>query len=368
MQHYRQPMTRLARHSGSAAVLTIGLVGCAGGDQIKPRVPYDSNAVVSASSALPLDSSAKEVLREQVLTYLQQMAADTYAGYRANAIEALQADADAGEAVARSGILDSNLGVRFVSTMAIGQHQYSDAAPLVHALLNDSDDSVRAAAIFALKRNGFAADLGPLAAMLKDPSLRTRANAALVLGELGDSSAVPMLQEALGYPNPRATIAELHLAELQIAEAMVRLGDDTALPRIRTQLYSRDPSRGEVVALAVTILGRLKDQQSKGEFVKLVAMWREFRNSAEVRLAAMAALAQLGDPPPLELVMEYLDPTTSSQYPVGVRVQAVNTLGHISSPEAIAQIATSFHQSREEFVRLQAGAWLLRHLGRDDEP
>jgi len=348
--------------SFGACVLSVALIGCTGGGS-SVTAP-EGGASVDRAPALPaLSADDRAALRAEALSYLQKMAADPYAGYRANAIEALQADPASGEAAARQGILDQNLGVRFVSAMAIGQHAYAGAAPLTHALLNDPDESVRAAAILALKRNGFDANLGPLADMLRSPSIRTRANAALVLGELGDTSAIPMLQEALGLPNPRATLAELHLVELQIAEAMVKLGADDALDRIRTQLYSRDPARGEVVVLAVNILGRLKDQQSKGEFVKLVAMWKKYRNSAEIRLAALTALSQLGDPPTPDMILEYLDPASASQYPVGVRVQAVNALGSIGTPEALTHVASIFRTSREEFVRLQAAAWVLRLTG-----
>ncbi len=309
------------------------------------------------------DIQEQRQLRRDAAEYLNQMRKDEYALYRANAVEALQSDPKLGEVAAREGIEDANLGVRFVAAMAIGQHQYSAAAPLVHALLRDESASVRAAAAFALKRNGTNVNLGLLAEMLKGDDPRAAGNAALVLGEIGDASALPLLRESIDFHSPRTTAQQQRIVQLQVAEAMAKLGDPFAIPRIRSELYSRQPEHGEIMALAASMLGSLGATRTIGDLRNIVAMWRQYRHSAEVRLAALTSLAQLGDPQPIELVLEYLGSTyrdrTNSSF-IAIQSQAAHALGEYPASEALPHLARVFDSSGEPLIRLQAAASILR--------
>lgn len=339
----------------AAAAGALALVGCGAGTATPP--PAGSYA------ALATDLAEQAQLRADAVTFLNQMRKHEYALYRANAIEALAGEARHGETAAREGVEDSNLGVRFVAAMAIGQQRYSAAAPLVHALLSDESPSVRAAAAFALTRNGLNVNLGPLAQMLKGEDAQAAGNAALVLGEIGDASALPLLREAIEFRSPRATPQQQRLVQLQIAEAMAKLGDPFAVARIRAELYSRRPEHGEVMALAATMLGRLGAARTIGDLRNIVAMWKQYRHSAEVRLAALASLAQLGDPQPIELVLEYLGPgfrdRTNPAF-FAVQSQAAYALGQYPADEALPHLARVFDSSGEDAVRIQAAAAILR--------
>ena len=351
-----------ARRGWIGACLALSLSGCG---------PHTSIPELAPGYALiGTDAKEQRELRADAAAYLEEMRHDGYALYRANAIEALQADPMMGEVAAREGIEDPNLAVRFVSAMAIGQHQYAAAAPLVHALLNDDSPSVRAAAAFALSRNGFEVDLGLLAEMLRGDDPRAAGNAALVLGELGNPSALPLLRASIEFRSPRVSTQQQRIVQLQIAESMAKLGDPFAIPRIRAELYSRQPEHGEVMALAASMLGTLHATQTIGDLRNIVAMWKQYRHSAEVRLAALTSLAQLAETQPIDLVLEYLGPSyrdrTNSSF-IAIQSQAAHALGEYPPHEALPQLARVFDSSVEPLIRLQAAASILR-LTPDLEP
>lgn len=338
-------------------IVAIALTGCSQSAQ--------HGLSIDAPGSPPAFSGADDrgVLADEARTYLVDMTEHTFAGYRANAIEGLRAAPFVGEEAARRGLIDPNLGVRFVAAMSVGMNGYKASAPLAHELITDLDLSVRAAAMFALKKNGFDVDLSPLADMLRSKDMRHRSNAALVLGELGDPAATQMLRDALTYDGGLASIQQLKIAQLQIAEALVKVGDTDALSRIRAHLYVRNPSEGEVTALAASIMGRLGAKRYVADLKNTVAMWQEFKNSAEIRLAAMASLAQLGYPPELEMVLEYLGPEwqdPTNPVAISVRAQAAYTLGEIGEAGLPTLASLLRDESNDPMIRLQAAAAVLR--------
>jgi len=353
---------------GFLMILLVGLLcGCEtvpGSTSVKSTFQPDAVYLPAA-----MDTAYQSQLRAEAVGYLLGMTENEYAGYRANAIEALQAEPTIGEEVARIGLMDDNAGVRFASAMVIGRMEYGASAPLAHALINDENDSVRAAAIFALVRNGYQIDLSPLAEMLESSDSRTRANAALVIGELGDPTAVSLLRDTITLDNPRAPLAAQRIFQLQVAEALVKLGDMDSISRIRAPLYSRDPDDGEITAFAAAILGRIGDHRSKHDLVKLVAMWKQYRNSAEVRLAAMASLAQLGEPPDVDLVTEYLGPTYQDAEDLrmrSIRAQAVYTLGQIGTPSVLPHLAHLFYLEPDDLVKIPTATAVLQIVSHEN--
>jgi len=323
-----------------------------------------NTAIPTAYANVGRDQGLQRVLRADAVAFLQSIATSTYAGYRANAIEALADEPVLGESAARTGLLDENEGVRFTSAMVIGLKRYKDSAPLVHALLKDESESVRAAAIFALARNGYEANITVLGEYLRSPDLSVRSNAALAIGELGDSSAVEMLREALTETNPRATVSQQRLSDLQVAEAMAKLGDDAALSRIRAHLRGT-PDEGEAAALAATMLGNLGTRVYIQDLKNIVAAWKEYKYSAEVRLASMGALIRMGEVIPVELLFEYFSDKYQDSKPgefQAVREQATYILGLIGGTDALPFLAELFYESDEEPVRLQAAAAIIRDI------
>ena len=208
---------------------------------------------------------------------------------RAHAIELLAADPELLEPVARRGLVDPNRGVRFVAAMAIGKAKLVNAATLVSPLLDDPSLSVRAAAIYALVRCGQPVDQSPLAEMIRSDDLEVRGNALLVMGELGNPSAIQPILSSIGVGMGRASDARRRIADLQAAEAMAKLGDDQSLEPIRAALFA--PSeQSEVIALGCQMAGRLRDERAVPYLQVLAGANGSDARPPEVRLLAVEAL------------------------------------------------------------------------------
>jgi HEAT repeat protein len=249
---------------------------------------------------------------------------------RANAIEALHAAPSELEPVIRRAVVDDNRGVRFVAAMTAGKLHMASAATLIEPLLKDDSPSVRAAAIYALRQCGRSPSLSPLGSMILDEDPEVRGNAALVLGELGNPSAVPMLREAASrmlvrVPGPRRAIVDL-----QIAEAMIRLGQMHQLEVVRAALFS-PAEQGELTALACMVCGRAKDAAALPDLIRLATRTDTYEQPAEVRLAATWAVAQIepGEAP-IGVPMFY----TTAVDPQ-IRAQAAATLGVVGNRGAL---------------------------------
>ncbi len=243
--------------------------------------------------------SAVEIsgIRERAVSVLSDAALGSNALLRANAIEGISRIKSRAKPIIAAGLTDENLGVRTVAAIEVGRQQIKGLAASVKPLLNDQSPYVRAAAIFALVRCGEKVDQTPLASIiLSDDSPRVRAHVGFILGELGNKSAMGLLRSAWAAPMPRADPSQVRLFHLQLAEAMIKLGDDDQLHTVRAALYPSRPDELEAVALAAQILGEVHDMRSTPELINRVRFVNEEGQQlpAEIRLAMAAALAKLG--------------------------------------------------------------------------
>lgn len=287
-----------------AAGLVVALFGC----EAKPRqrVAAPSRQARLAERA---DADTRRVeelgaqpeqlgsLRERAIAVIERSARDESPQARVNALEALSQVPSRLEPIAREALFDENLGVRSVGALVVGQTELHELKDEVRPLLEDRSPFVRASAIYALAALGEPVDRTPLADMLlRADTAGERAHAAFVLGELGDRSALPLLRQAGAESPTRATRAELSLLWLQIAEAMVKLGDERPLQGIRAALYPSRPEELESTALAVQILGEIRD---RGAIDQLIYMsgYRDSEGNllpGEIRLGIASALARMG--------------------------------------------------------------------------
>lgn len=218
---------------------------------------------------------------------------------RLAAIEAAMYAPDAAVDLVRAGLTDENPAVRFASLVTIGRLELKSLAPAALDLLQDENASVRAAALFAGKRCGQEVDLSPLGAMLASANGSTRANAAMLIGHLGDTQAVPMLREMANLPMPRALPAERTWVRLQFAEAMIRLdpNDDAVLGSIRASMFS---NLNDVRVLAIQILGEVSDQSVLGGLSHIAKR----DNPIQVKIAAAQSMLKMGDAQGLGLLLK----------------------------------------------------------------
>ena len=344
----------------SAAALLLPLGGCAEA----PSQPWSTKsqslnslsvvAPVLAVSLAATDDATPEGLREAAIELLLQASDSTYALLRANSLEAMREVPDQIEPLVRRGLVDQNRGVRFVATMTIGQLQLKQLAHLLEPLLRDEAQSVQAAAIFAMHRCGYEADLNPLAEMIQSDDPEVRGNAAMVLGELGDDSAAAMLRQALRHGMNRVPLARAKLVNLQFAEALVKLGHEEEIGVIRAALFV-PPEQGELAALACMLCGRLRDGRAIPDLSNLARATEPVTRSAEIRMAATWALAQIASGlAPIEVPMEYAG---SNQFQL--RAQAASTLGELGDPIAYAALAKLL-QDPNPLVQVAAAGAILR--------
>lgn len=357
----------------------ITLIGCQT-ESGSPRPSIDvgnSNAAPLQQSSTPSGIAIPEVvsrshLRERALSVLEEAALSEWALLRANAIEGMEAVPARAEPFVRAGLADENLGVRFTALMVAGRLRLEKAAPLIRPLLRDSDGSVRAAAMYALHRLGEPVNFTPLSESLIRGTISERKVAAFVLGEIGDQSAVPLLHDASrrlqSSENESLPPSEVRLLRLQIGEALVKLGEDSALNALRAALYPATLEELEASVLAAQILGQVDDGNSAAELVRLVTrttpdsppdadpMNRIYLYPKELRLAAARSLAQLGYPDGWYVGHQYLgDPLPA------VRAQVAFVLAETGRDTDLGLLEGLMGDS-DPTVRVAASAGVLRML------
>lgn len=295
-------MRRIATQAGSMSVVGgLACLACIASGCAKQHrasvTPARTSEGTPSVQVQPLDALATAELRERALAMLERATSDPNPALRANAIEGLTLAPARAQAIVSRSLRDENIGVRSVAAMSVARAPLPAIAEQTRSLAADPSPYVACAAIFALNKNGISVDRTPLAtALLTDPSTRVRSHAAFILGELGDASALAPLKDAARRPINQASEGEYRLLQLQIAEAMVKLGDSSQLNVLRAALYPSQPGDLEGTALAVQILGQLRDRESIPNLVYLSA--RKDSNGrtmpAEVRLAVASALARMG--------------------------------------------------------------------------
>lgn len=272
--------------------------------------------------------------RDNAIALLMQAVQSELPILRANAIEGLRSEPTYLSQVAQVGLADTNRGVRFVTAMTIGRAGLKDHTAALQALLSDRSDSVRAAAMFALRVTGQQVDLSPLSAMLESRDPEVQANAAMIVGELGNESALRMLRSALGKHSRLVSSARARMVDLQIAEAMVMLGDETQIEPIHAALFARD-EEAEITGLACQICGRVGDASSVPLLLRLAMVEGRSQRPPDIRMAALAALARI-EPgrATADIPLQY---TQSGDY--RQRAQAAYTLGLVGDPSTLPVLA-----------------------------
>lgn len=272
---------------------------------------------------------------------LRTAARSAWAAIRAHAIEASVGNPELLTELAPAALADENRGVRFVVCMAIAEAPSEGLSVFVQPLLQDESASVRASATLALTRCGKTPDPSPIAAMIFENDPEVRANAYLVLGELGNRSAVPMIRDSLGQGLSLVNPLRVRLIDLAAAEALVKLGDQHEIEPIRAALFA-PPEQAELTIVACGALGRLQDEVARPMLERLLSVDGNSKRSPEIRLSAALSLMEIGASPDMAILVakEYI---TNSD--ARVRALVASLLGKTRSPEAVASLASLIRDS-----------------------
>ncbi len=307
---------------------------------VTPIAPPPTKVAVTTTSSAPSAETALHEPPNANLTrdanrVLRAAAVSDWAALRAHAIEACIRSPRLLAELAPRALVDENRGVRFVACMSVANARVTAVKDLVEPLLHDPSPSVQAAAMLAMSRLGTSVDFTPLAAMLEQNDPEIRANAYLVLGELGNASAIPLITSSLGQGMKLINPLRVRLVDLAAAEALVKLGEEREIEPIRAALFA-PPEQGELTIVACDAIGRLKDEVSRPMLERVITAQGSAERSPEIRLAAARALAKLGsEKAPLMIARQY-----ATHPDARVRAQTASLLGEIASPEAESLLGT----------------------------
>ena len=310
---------------------------------------------VSAKS-VKLDASAIGLLREKAIAVAEKLATSQNAEIRANAMEACGNVSDRLKGAIAKGLTDKNQGVRTVAAMTIGKRKMKTLTADVESLLKDESGFVRAAALYALVTNGQTVDQTPLATLLlRDSSPRVRSHVAYIMGEIGNKSALGLIRHASREKIELATEAENKAFQLQLSEAMVKLGDGPQVDSIRAALYG-GPEELETTALAAQILGQLGDRGAIAHLTNM-AMYKDKagnRLPADVEMCIATALCRLGETDAARLGLDHLTDTN-----VIFRKQAAAVLGASGDADHLPALQLLLDDP-EETVQIAAADAILK--------
>jgi HEAT repeat protein len=293
-------------------------------------------------------------LESRALDLLTRAARSEQDDVACNAIEALARVAPRdGLPIFRDAVRSPSPLVRYAGFAALGEVRDRASLPAMTAGINDVSPHVRLAAAFAACRCGKDGYARILVRTLTDtPEENLRADAATLLGRLGEPRAVKALRAALQSPankNSKPVTLALH-------GALAALGQEASLRELIT--YSQgDTATRSVALLLLADLG--KPEARDALRYRLLGVGEEY---VEARLIAARGLGKLGYRDGYDLAMQMLtftdpnpDPTPENPdrtYPV--RSMAVHALAEIGDPRAI--VALRQLAGAQDDPRLQVAA------------
>lgn len=308
---------------------------------------------MSLLQAQPLTADIYQAAQNRAVQQILVSAKSQDPILRANALEAAESLPNRIGPLVQQAMMDPEPVVRYAALLTIGKLKISGVAANARQYLNDSNESVKAAAIYALARNfgtnagnGFAVDISPMAGLLMSYNPTTRANVAYLMGLMGDDSAIPMLKIAARKRLPTAPQSREVIIRVQIAEAIYRLGETQVLDSIRAGMFSQFD---EVRILSVQILGRLYDRQWEPAVENALK-----KDPIELKLACAGTLGRFGNRKGLDIIMD-----AAQSQSVLLRSQAAICLGMFRNEPKATQMLIGMLTDQAETVRLAASAGLL---------
>lgn len=287
---------------------------------------------------------------------------------RSNAIEALAqtVGAEAGD-VYLQALKDKDPIVRFAAAVAVGDTRYAPAKDILTGMgKTEPDKRVFAGVIYALYRLGDQQYAGEVGKLLFDREKEVRAVAAMVMGKMGEPSAVGPLRSLLGDEQEP-------MVQLQLTESLSLLGDSRSTMLL--EAYTKTTFLDDRL-VAIPALARTRTQRA-------VAVLRELNRKEQplrVRVSAVGGLAMLGcytqddfelvslaARNPCEALIKACEkaPDTTAVY--SLQRLAALSLGHMKC-QGVVEVLHPLLCSEDGAVRVAAAMSLLRLLPKAQAP
>jgi len=153
---------------------------------------------------------------------------------------------------------DPERQVRQYAAVALGKMEDERAIPILLESMDDEDDNVKLISMYALENMGIQA-VGPLTKDLKNKDWRMRANAAIVLGKIGDEKAQKSLSGALhGMINKDRN----NYVRGKAAEALGNIGSEKAKNSLKKALKDKDKYVRDKARLALQKIAKNANKPS----------------------------------------------------------------------------------------------------------
>lgn len=179
-------------------------------------------------------------------------------------------------------LADEYVGVRFTAGVAVGDMEYTPGEYMVKPMLEDQNPNAVIAAAYALARLGRAGYADRIREMAMSEDQTVRANAALLLGKLGDKANLPLLYDVLRDPDSADKV------KFQVVESVARLGDEQIY---KNKLWAMLISKyADDRVMGIRGMGLLNTTDSKNAIITMLQ-----DEVPEIRLCAAEQLARMGD-------------------------------------------------------------------------
>ena len=221
-------------------------------------------------------------------TVLLQMADDSDPQTRSNALEAM-ASVMPSDRQARGRFIhalgDKSPWIQFAAAMAAGDTALAEAKPTLLEMANKQgpDKRVYGAVIYALYALGDSSHASDLIRLLKHREPEVRANAAMVIGRMGEPSGIDLLKNRLYEEEP---LSQWNVM-VNIYEAMATLGDTASAMRLERFIREKDM---QVRLAAIDAYPRCAPDRARIVLLDMINP----REPVRVQVAAAGSLAKLG--------------------------------------------------------------------------
>jgi len=302
--------------------------------------------VPSASAEKPLQV---QLLKPRAMIILETALTSKEAQIRSNAIEvAVETRQKDMLPLITKLTTDPVVPVRFSATVALGDMRCFSCENLVRKSLNDPDVNVRIAAAYSLVKLNKTQYLEQLRAGARSSNQTVRANAALLLGKLGNSDNIRLLYEVLEAKDSSDKV------RMQAVESIARLGD---AQMYRSKLWALQISKfADDRVIGIQGMGALNTPESRNAIATMLQ-----DDVQEVRLAAAEQLARLGDNRGEGLVLEYFQTNPNLNTATMANGMAVMAVGYLKNSRLNA-LLPSFLDSRSPYIQLLAAQSVLIQL------
>ncbi len=300
---------------------------------------------------------------------LRQAAVDPDAHVRAKAMEAFANTlGSASGPILMEGLRDPMGPVCSSAAMGIAETRYAPAHSLLVSMAKDPQipPKLMCSVAYALHRLGDDEFTGQLAQLLLDKDKWVRCTAAMILGRMGEASAMDLI---------KSLIWEDHdpVVQLQGREALAELGDERSISLL--EAFTKSQFLEDRI-IAIQTLGRIGSPRSVAVLKNLLD---DGKQDPLVRMAAAGALAKMHDKSGYKLAMLALtDPakilresrpknTPPTQLDiVNLQSMAALALGYMDNRDALPLLAPMIHSpngtirvAADEAVMLLLSAYQL---------